>query len=167
MWSVLQLLQAFIVAVLAAWLTSFFALNRSRREKVWDRKAAAYTAIFEALFNMGSWFDRHMDALERDHEIPSEMQTTMSQEYQVAKTSLQRRLVGESWLLPEQSRFLLDNLVSDLTMSDLTDWFQVLDHGQLLIAECSGELRTLVRRDLSLERRQRSLRVLPWARPPE
>ena len=163
MWSVLQLFQAFLVAVLAAWLTSFFALHRFRREKVWDRKAAAYTAIFEALFNMGNWFDRHMDALERNHEIPSEMQASMTQEYQVAKTSLQRRLVGESWLLPEQPRLLLENLIDDLRMSDVTDWFQVLDHGQYLIAECSSKLRGLVRRDLSLEDRQRLLPGMPRA----
>jgi hypothetical protein len=39
----------FIAATLGAWFTAHFSLRRFFREKEWERKTLAYTAIFEAL----------------------------------------------------------------------------------------------------------------------
>jgi hypothetical protein len=47
----------FIAAALGAWFTAHFSLRRFFREKEWERKTQAYTAIFEALHNMRAWFD--------------------------------------------------------------------------------------------------------------
>lgn len=45
----------FIAAALGAWFTAHFSLRRFFREKEWERKTQAYTAIFEALHNMRAW----------------------------------------------------------------------------------------------------------------
>ena len=37
----------FIAATLGAWFTAHFSLRRFFREKEWERKTQAYTAIFE------------------------------------------------------------------------------------------------------------------------
>jgi len=51
---------SFIASFFGAWLAARFALYRFYREKVWERKIAAYTAIFEALHDMGRWYEAHI-----------------------------------------------------------------------------------------------------------
>lgn len=53
------LLTACITAPLAAGLTARFALHRFYAEKQWERKVAAYTAIFDALHDITKWFSEH------------------------------------------------------------------------------------------------------------
>src|SRR5690242_10498963 len=46
------------VAFLVVWLTSRLASIRAHDDRVWDRKAGAYAAIFEALYDMEVFFDQ-------------------------------------------------------------------------------------------------------------
>jgi hypothetical protein len=65
-----SLVSAAITASLAAWLTATLALRRFRSEKVWERKAEAYTATFQALHTMSRWYDEHWSAMDRGLNLP-------------------------------------------------------------------------------------------------
>jgi hypothetical protein len=43
---------------LGAWLAAHFALASFYRERIWERKAATYSAIFEALSVINRWYDK-------------------------------------------------------------------------------------------------------------
>jgi hypothetical protein len=81
----------FIAAALGAWFTAHFSLRRFFREKEWERKTQAYSAIFEALHDMRLWFDEHWDAEVEGHKISEEKKAELGKAYRKAKAALQRR----------------------------------------------------------------------------
>jgi len=60
--------------VCRAWLAARFALSRFYREKVWERKTAAYTAIFDALHDMDQWFAEHLATFSNDRDLTTDTQ---------------------------------------------------------------------------------------------
>ena len=110
-------ISAFVVPILSmlgsffgAWFAAHFALRRFYREKVWERKTNAYTAIFEAIHDMGTWFDEHFDSMVRHKEISEEQQHELTTTYQTARKTFERRLTSETWLIPDDIRKRLDDL---------------------------------------------------------
>jgi hypothetical protein len=108
-----------------AWLAARFALYRFYKEKVWERKAA-YTAIFEALHDMEKWFDAHISARRKDHEIPDDETERIGKEYRAARDLLERRLAAESWLLPDTSRTILNDMSYRLAHQPKADWLDTV-----------------------------------------
>lgn len=152
----MEFLPAIIAAgasFVGAWMAAHLALRRFYQERVWERKTVAYTAIFGALHDMRLWFDEHMRAHERGHELPGAEKNRLSAEYQKAKANLRRRLDTEGWLLPLEYRDRLDKLTYDLEMEHVHNWFELLDNGQFLISTAIDQFRSDVRQDLQLERK--------------
>jgi hypothetical protein len=149
--------QMFIVpfgaAALGAWFTAHFSLRRFFREKEWERKTQAYTAIFEALHDMRIWFDEHWDAEIAGKQIPEEKQTELSAEYKKARVALQRRLIAETWLLPTACSDRLAAMTRELNKERET-FFEDLDEGYGAITKAIRDLRSMVRKDLELDRRE-------------
>jgi hypothetical protein len=149
--------QMFIVpfgaAALGAWFTAHFSLRRFFREKEWERKTQAYTAIFEALHDMRIWFDEHWDAEVAGKEIPKEKQIELSTEYKKARLTLQRQLIGETWLLPLECSDRLAAMTRELN-KERESFFDELDEGYGAITKAIRDLRTVVREDLQLDRGQ-------------
>jgi hypothetical protein len=152
--------QMFIVpfgaAALGAWFTAHFSLRRFFREKEWERKTQAYTAIFEALFDMRTWFDEHWDAEVKHKELSKERQSELAQNCGAARRTLQRRLTGETWLLPPECSDRLAAMMRQLN-KERESFFDELDEGYKTIADTVSDLRTTVRKDLQLEKNA------PWA----
>jgi hypothetical protein len=73
-------------------LAARFALYRFYREKVWERKIAADTAIFEALHDMGRWYEAHIEEAMNGSDLPKETTDALAADYRKAKANLQRRL---------------------------------------------------------------------------
>ena len=48
--SIWSIIFSALASFAGAWLASKWALNSFYRQKVWERKLAAYTAIFDSLF---------------------------------------------------------------------------------------------------------------------
>jgi hypothetical protein len=86
------------------WLAAQLAFNRFSREKVWERKAAAYTAIFEVMHTIWKWCDKYLEAaiLSRDLDVPTV--DRLHAEMKEAKEKLALRLAGEIWLIPPLPR---------------------------------------------------------------
>jgi hypothetical protein len=172
-----SLLTAAITAPIAAWLTAQFALHRFYREKVWERKTAAYTAIFDALHDMRLWFVEHMNAYTNEAEMAEVDGRKLGEAYRDAKARLRRRLDTEMWLLPKECLERLKQLEEDLAV-DQGGWFNHIDDGLFCTNSALEDLRLLVQQDLGLtppawrgsaERALNSVRVLgaklPWKKP--
>jgi hypothetical protein len=63
-----------------AWVAAQFALNTFYHQKIWERRADAYSAIFEALHDMSAWYDTHISAEMRKHEIPDDEERKLLEE---------------------------------------------------------------------------------------
>ena len=132
-----------------AWLAAYFGLRRFYREKVWERKAAAYTAIFEALHGMEQWYSKHLDAYFDQREVAPEDNEKLTASFKIAETNLRLRLAGETWLIPEGSRDLLDNLTTRIHARG-EDWFDHIDSGYSLIRDTTDQLRQRVHADMKM-----------------
>lgn len=148
-WS--SLLTACITAPLTAWLTYQFAVRRFYSEKIWERKAAAYTAIFDALHDLRKWFGEHQDALEEDRQIPKDEQTKLAADSREAKARLARELDRENWLLPPACDERLARMRRELDYST-TDWVLYLQIGWNATDSALKDMHALARDNLEIDR---------------
>src|SRR5690348_10963813 len=97
-----------------SWLAAHLALRRFYQERIWERKTAAYTAIFEALHYMGQLYDKHFEARIRLEGMADEETSKLAFEAgEKARAELQRRLASETWLIPDECRIRLEKLAAD------------------------------------------------------
>ena len=89
-----------VASFVGAWLAANFALRRFYKERIWERKAAAYSAIFEALHIIEQWYDKHYDAYFEQRELPDEVTKKLRTNADAAEEDLERRLAAETWLIP-------------------------------------------------------------------
>jgi hypothetical protein len=161
-WRMNQILSSLIAAIVVsfptAWITAHLALRRFYSEKLWERKVAAYTTIFEALHDMRQWFEEHINAFERGRDVADERSKELLANYNQAKRALARRLDAETWLLSEacQSRLLKMNKELDKPTTADT-WYDHCDSGYGALASALKDIRVLVRSDLKLKRYRGSL----------
>ena len=92
-----------VIALLAIWLTSRFALSRSKATALWERKALAYSEIFEALGVMDLSYAEDFTAFERgDGENPAALITF--EDFKEARKRLHKAISRETWILPQEVR---------------------------------------------------------------
>jgi len=132
-----------------AWLAAQLALRRFYRERIWERKAAAYTAILEAMHDMGRWYDEHFEAAIEQYEMDKDDMDELARSYNHAKLALSRRLASETWLLPDECIQLMDKMEKDLRY-DGENWQDHLEAGAFAIRSALGALRPIVRKEMNI-----------------
>jgi hypothetical protein len=139
-----------IASFFGAWLAAHFALRHFYKERIWERKVAAYSAIFEALHIIERWYDQHFDAYVEQRDLSSETTTKLKKDANEAEEALERRLASETWLIPEECRLHLNSLTAKLKNRPV-DWFTYLDDALGVLTKGTDHLRTLVQKDLGLK----------------
>ena len=146
------LLLPYIITALAsfagAWIAARFALNTFYHQKIWERRADAYSAIFEALFDMTLWYDTNLTAEMHSRDIPDDEQTRILEEHRIAERTLKRRLARETWLISDQNRSVLDELNKTMRRSGFDTYFDYLENGSYGIDQTIIKLRQLVRKEI-------------------
>jgi hypothetical protein len=142
----------YIITALAsfagAWIAAHLALNTFYHQKIWERRADAYSAIFEALFDMTLWYDTNLTAEMRRHDIPEDEQKRMLEEHKLAERTLMRRLARETWLISDENRSVLDELNKIMKRSDFDTYVDYLENGSYGIDQAIIKLRQLVRKEI-------------------
>jgi hypothetical protein len=149
---------AVIASFVGAWLAAQLAFSRFAREKIWERKAAAYTAIFEALHYIGRWYEKHYEAMLIRKDIEDEKKAQIRAEANKAEEELERRLGCETWLIPPECRARLEKMTLDLKNSGFknnknNDYDGFLDEGAFIVKTAAEEFRLMVVDDLKLNRK--------------
>jgi hypothetical protein len=132
-----------------AWLAARFALSRFYHERVWERRADAYTAIFEALHDMEKWFDQHIESEQRGRELTQDDKARLTEEYQTAGANLKRRIAKETWLISDDFRSRLLALEEALSQR-VTHWPEFLENSSGALNSAFDDLRRIARSDLSV-----------------
>jgi hypothetical protein len=146
---------AAIASFIGAWIAARLALARFSREKVWERKAAAYTAIFEALHFIGRWYEKHYEASLIRKDIEEEKTKQIRADANKAEDELERRLGSETWLIPPECRARLETMTQQLKNSahKNTEWQSFLEDGAFIVKTATDDLRVMVVEDLRLNRK--------------
>ena len=141
-----SLLPAF-AAVIAVRLTSRLTSIMSHDDRVWERKAEAFAAIFEALHDMQTFFDRELMDEVSGREIDQAEQLERSRGYRSARDRLLQTVAREVWLLPDAVKEVTKKLNTDLWKRAET-WFDDMESGSLAVAAAVHELSKLAAEDL-------------------
>jgi len=146
---------AAIASFVGAWIAARLAFARFSREKIWERKAAAYTAIFEALHYIGRWYESHYEASLIQKDIEEEKTKQLKADANKAEDELERRLASETWLIPTECRTRLEKMTQDLKNSRFknTVWQSFLEDGAFIVKNATDDLRLMVVDDLRLNRK--------------
>src|SRR5215218_11023955 len=99
-----------VASFIGTWLAAQFALARFYKEKTWERKTEAYTAIFEALHEMQQWFIAHERSLRQAKDLPEDKDEELRTAHHKARNNLVRTLDRQSWLLPPECMDAIDTL---------------------------------------------------------
>jgi hypothetical protein len=140
-----------ITASVAAWLTASLALRRFSKEKIWERKAAAYTIIFEALHDINLLFEKEQTAAMDETNPSQDEDVPRLVKHNEAQALLVKKMQSESWLLPNDCRERLDLLTSEL--AERHEWWRdFIKYGHEAIQRAIIDLRFMVQKDLGLKR---------------
>lgn len=143
---------AAVASFAGTWLAAQLAFARFSKEKIWERKAEAYTAIFEALHYVGRWYEKHYEASIVWKDIEEEKTKQLKIEANKAEEELERRLGSETWLIPVPCRERLEKMTAELKSSAFknTEWQPFLEDGCFIIQSATKDIRTMVINDLGL-----------------
>lgn len=141
------ILTSAIVALLVVWLSSFFTYKNSLKNRVWERKAEAYSSIFEALYEMEFWFSTNLrnDMLRID--VTDEVREKRNEDYRNAAKQLRSGISREVWLLNEKVKKRTDQLDEALNVHHDT-WSEHLDVGSYEISKTIEDLTKLAAEDM-------------------
>lgn len=140
-----------VASFVGAGLAARLAVKSFYKEKVWERKVDAYTAIFAALHEINRWYETHYEANLVDREIPDDETAKLQELYSEAKRKLRQRLDSEIWLVPKDCRDLLDGMDKKMGVR-FESFFEMLDNNAFVTRKAIEDLRDMVRVDLELDR---------------
>lgn len=141
---------AMVVAVVSAWVTSTLALRRFRRDKLWERKVAAYDRIVEALNAMKEVWDFDLDSEVRGRDVPDDVRRTNQQKYSEARLEVGRAINLGAYVLSKDAVSCLTDYLTRLKRPPSNDaiWFEVLADAAAATAQCLEQLTVIAGREL-------------------
>lgn len=89
-----------ITAVIASVITVRLSLGRFVSEKWWEKKAATYGVILEALHHMKRAYGEDCEAYMDGRNVPDDLHEKLTLKYHEAKEELYRRIEVEQFFLP-------------------------------------------------------------------
>jgi hypothetical protein len=145
--AIITALLSAIAAFIGSWLAARFALDRFYHERIWERRAAAYTAVFDALHDQVKWYSTHLHASKGGREISDDEASKLSAESMAAQSALKRRIDSETWLVSDEFLLRIAKMVEDLGKRQ-KDWPTHLEVGESALESAIEDLRDIARREL-------------------
>lgn len=147
-------ISSLVVGVAAAWVTAALALQRFRREKIWERKAIACSEVFNAVHDIRLWIDGNIAHQIELVTLPDDDRSELRRSHKAALAVLDRRIDADFWLLPEPFIKRVKELRSELSEDLPYPGTPVVDHLVKLndkLRRGLNDLKQIVRLDLGLD----------------
>ena len=136
------LLPAIVVAIVASYVTVRLSLKRFYSEKWWEKKAAAYTSLMEALYQHLRYVEEAFENESRDREIPEERLAQLRKEAEKARTEIERLAAIGAFVISEETVEVISTLLSRLYKARSEDtFFEYLDAELVALRDAMNELR--------------------------
>lgn len=139
---------ALLGPLVGIWLGILLSERKTYRERGWDLKAQAYSAIFEALEKMRRSMNRALQAEVNHREQDEAEERQDNEQYRATREELFIRLARESWILPVAVHDRLTALERRLARRH-DSYFDSIDDGHAALKDAVMELRKLARRDMA------------------
>ena len=141
-----------VVAVVSAVVTVRLSLRRFHSEKWWERKAAAYNTLVEALFHLQLYlqesFDEHVD----QRTIGPEREKALAERAAQGRDELYRAAAVGTFMFSAAATASITRCLSQLAKArDTDDYFDYLDTELAAVSKCLDEIRLLAKQDLGVE----------------
>jgi len=102
------------ISIGGAFLATHLAMKKFRREKWWEKKAAAYTELIEALHTMKWPVSEHFNAVIESREISKEESHRLWEEFKTARQNIWRIADGSTFLVSEDVMTAVRDMEHDL-----------------------------------------------------
>ncbi|WP_375463734.1 hypothetical protein [uncultured Methylobacterium sp.] len=151
-----NLISSFAVGIVfgatAAYFTTWLAFKRYKLEKWWDKKASAYEAILNNLFEFMFFFEKSLEAHMTDREPSQAVKDELQKKSEEAHRSLRKAAKIGSFVISDKAENFLVILERKLDKAiESQVWYDFIDSSFDAATNALDDLRDEARRDLSLE----------------
>ncbi|NLS25068.1 hypothetical protein S2M10_00310 [Sphingomonas sp. S2M10] len=130
------------------WLGVVLTERKTYRERAWELKARAYSAIFEALEKMRRSYERSYNAEVRGRERDEAEEEADNHEFRSTRDQLFILIASESWILPDEVSHQITSLEKQLSIRR-DSYFEGVDDGRIAVRDTAARLRHFARRDMA------------------
>lgn len=138
-----------VVAWLAASLAAKLTLQRFYKERIWERKAVAYTTILEALYVWLDFYGTHFEAAIERRDLKPERVEELSRQKIEARSVMMRSIEGQTWLLGSELNDAIATMDRALRQQK-TSWEEELDDAWGAVRDAKVTITALARKDLAI-----------------
>ena len=147
----LYLVGSLFAGFISAYITHWLKLRRSRQDKWWDMKVAAYKDINSSLSNMkhslNSWMDEllHLRSLDDDHK------GKLNDSYSKAVDHIRLTVAAGNFLITEEAEQVMKELLNG--MGDIFDpsLYIQFENTYMLVDEHQKKFNLIAKADLCIE----------------
>lgn len=147
--SIAAIVVAPLAALLAVWLTNHFTWKRTHSEKIWDRKADAYSAVLQALNEMEATLDAWMTDEMLRRETSDEVGEERRLRFNVARAQLESVIGRELWLLDPALKAHTEKL-REVLSARYESWFEDLDASLYEVRSIIDAIAKLARKEMDV-----------------
>lgn len=149
---VLKFIAQAAIALSGAFLAAYLSARRFRSEKWWERKAAAYAELVEALHQMKWPSSEHIDAEIEGRQVPENERQEYWEQFKVARRNV--------WRIADSSSFLVSPRVLEAVQamereigkaSNAESWFEAQDVEYSAVQTCLNAVKELGRAELGIK----------------
>jgi len=146
-----SLLTSVGTGVITALISVRLALRQFRSEKWWERKASAYSELFEALYSVKTYAEHLLQKIEEGAHFSEARMNELGARSRAGRDGIRRAAVIGTFVLSEEAANRLAKLVAALDdpKHDL-DLPEGVASDLDLVVEAISDLRPIAKRDLEL-----------------
>lgn len=139
------------ISVGGAFLAAHLAMKKFRSEKWWEKKAAAYAELVEALHTMKWPAGEHLDAEIESRNISQEESSRMWEEFRIARRNMWKIADSSTFLVSGEVITAVREMERDLNSarSDQS-WFDHLEEQHAAVNKCLERIKEIGKADLGI-----------------
>jgi hypothetical protein len=150
-WEIIKFVAQAAIAVSGAFLAAYLATRRYRQEKWWDKQAAAYGELIDALHRMKWPPSEHLDAQIAGREVPAEESARQWDEFKTARRNVWRIADGSAFLVSSEVYAAVQQLERDLSVATNAETYvEHLDEQHSAVQKCLLRVKEIGRRELRI-----------------
>jgi hypothetical protein len=150
-WEVMKFLLQAGIAVLSAFLAAQLAARRFREDKWWDRKAAAYGELVDALHRMKWSPGEHFDVAVEQRVIDDEESSRLWQEFKEARRNVWRVADAAAFVVSPEILAAVQEMERELSKAaTVRSSFEHYDEQVAAIGKCLATVKEIGRIELGI-----------------
>lgn len=149
---IIKFLAQSAIAVLGAFLAAHLSMHRFRTEKWWERKAAAYSELVEALHHMKWYPSEQIDAEMENRELPEKDNADYWKQYKDARRNVWKIADSASFLVSPKVNEAIVQMEQELGEAKNAElWIEHAEQQYAAIQKCLEQVKGLARQELGVK----------------